>query len=761
MKFDVKLKALFLMFFLCVIAFIPSKSFATLVDGVEYSIYTDGSNNMYVSGCDSDLTTAIIQPEINGRKVTAIGNSAFSGCSKLTSIIIPKGIEIIDNGAFSGCSKLTNINLPYGVKTIGLYAFSNCSSLEEIDIPDSVTKMKVYSGSDYSGYTEGATFLNCKSLQRVKLSSNMTDIPTQAFKDCTSLTEINIPDSIINIYHQAFSGCSSLKRIEISKNTKLIMGGVFNNCTSLEYVKISSNTGLSEKRYFGQSYNYPIFKNCPNLTLDVVQNSPAEIYAINNNINYTIYAYPINVVSVDNIQDCTYTGEEIKPEIIIKHNEKILKEGKDYTLSYTNNINAGIAGVLIQGIGMYESTTSTTFNIIEKDISKSVISNIIDKQYIGSSIKQNIIVKDGNIVLKEFKDYNVLYENNINAGLATLTLNGIGNYKGSKSANFIITKATYDMSNVKFEDLEVTYDGKVHSINAIGLPKGVTVSYENNNKTNVGEYQVIAKFTGDSINYKLIPNMTATLKINKALYNMSNIKFDSNTWIYDGKEHSLKVTGLPEGVTVNYENNKKINSGEYEVIAVFTNNNDNYESIENRTAILKIIPKEIINISSYIDTSDKVYTGNDINTYISLRNGNLILKDGIDFNIKYINNKKVGKATIEIIGKGNYKGSIYKTFNILPKGTTVSKLTKDKKKTKVTWKKQKTETTGYEIQYSTNSKFNSGNKTINIKKNNIASVTIKKLKSKKKYYVRIRTYKTVNGKKYYSDWSKAKSVKVK
>ena len=76
----------------------------------------------------------------------------------------------------------------------------------------------------------------------------------------------------------------------------------------------------------------------------------------------------------------------------------------------------------------------------------------------------------------------------------------------------------------------------------------------------------------------------------------------------------------------------------------------------------------------------------------------MILKDGIDFNIKYINNKKVGKATIEIIGKGNYKGSIYKTFNILPKGTTVSKLTKDKKKTKVTWKKQKKETTGYEIQ---------------------------------------------------------------
>lgn len=83
-----------------------------------------------------------------------------------------------------------------------------------------------------------------------------------------------------------------------------------------------------------------------------------------------------------------------------------------------------------------------------------------------------------------------------------------------------------------------------------------------------------------------------------------------------------------------------------------------------------------------------------------------------------------------------------------------------KKSVKVTWKKVKG-IKGYQIQYSTNKKFKKGNKTITVKSTKSTSATIKKLKSKKKYYVRMRTYKIVNGKKVYSAWSKAKSVKVK
>lgn len=122
--------------------------------------------------------------------------------------------------------------------------------------------------------------------------------------------------------------------------------------------------------------------------------------------------------------------------------------------------------------------------------------------------------------------------------------------------------------------------------------------------------------------------------------------------------------------------------------------------------------------------------------------------------------KNVGKYTVTIKFKGNYSGTVKKIFTIKPKSTSISKLTAGKKKFTVKWKKLTTQTTGYQIQYSTSSKF-SNTKTVTVSKNSTTSKTISKLSAKKKYYVRIRAYKTVNGKKYYSVWSKAKSVTTK
>ncbi|MDE6658679.1 MAG: fibronectin type III domain-containing protein [Eubacterium sp.] len=135
-----------------------------------------------------------------------------------------------------------------------------------------------------------------------------------------------------------------------------------------------------------------------------------------------------------------------------------------------------------------------------------------------------------------------------------------------------------------------------------------------------------------------------------------------------------------------------------------------------------------------------------------------------NYTLKYASNKNVGKATVTITFKGNYSGTVKKTFTINPKPTTLSSITAKSKGFTAKWKKLTTQTTGYEIQYSTSSKF-SGAKTVTVSKNKTTSKTISKLKSKKKYYVRIRTYKTVkvNGKstKIYSSWSKSKSVTTK
>lgn len=142
------------------------------------------------------------------------------------------------------------------------------------------------------------------------------------------------------------------------------------------------------------------------------------------------------------------------------------------------------------------------------------------------------------------------------------------------------------------------------------------------------------------------------------------------------------------------------------------------------------------------------------------------LKGGVDYNVSYPKGmKNVGKYTVKVTFKKNYSGSKSMTYSINPKGTDVSKVTAAKKGFKVTWKKQKTQTTGYQVQYSTDKNFKKNNNTVTISKNSTTSKSVGKLKAKKKYYVRVRTYKTVKfgGKsvKLYSGWSQAKSVTTK
>ena len=139
------------------------------------------------------------------------------------------------------------------------------------------------------------------------------------------------------------------------------------------------------------------------------------------------------------------------------------------------------------------------------------------------------------------------------------------------------------------------------------------------------------------------------------------------------------------------------------------------------------------------------------------------LKVNTDYKVKLPSGRKnVGTYEVKITFKGSkYSGSKTLSYTINPKSTKLSKVSAKKKGFEAKWKKQSTQTKGYQIQYSTDSKFKSGNKTVTVNKNSTTKKTISKLKAKKKYYVRIRTYKTVGKQKYYSDWSKGVKVTTK
>ena len=160
---------------------------------------------------------------------------------------------------------------------------------------------------------------------------------------------------------------------------------------------------------------------------------------------------------------------------------------------------------------------------------------------------------------------------------------------------------------------------------------------------------------------------------------------------------------------------------------------------------------------------DKTYTGKALTQTPVVKLTGKTLKKGTDYTIAYKNNKNVGKATVTITGKGSYKGTVTKTFKINPKGTSVVKLTKANKAVTVNWKKQaaKMKTSrinGYQIQLATNSKFSKNKKMVTVKGYSKVAKKVTNLKSGKKYYVRVRTFKTVNKVKYYSPWSKVTSL---
>lgn len=132
-----------------------------------------------------------------------------------------------------------------------------------------------------------------------------------------------------------------------------------------------------------------------------------------------------------------------------------------------------------------------------------------------------------------------------------------------------------------------------------------------------------------------------------------------------------------------------------------------------------------------------------------------------DYDVYYKSNKKPGKAQVVIEFKNSFEGTITADYIIVPKKQTLSSVKSTaKKKIKIIWKKDST-VTGYQIQYSTSKNFKKDNKSVTISKKSTASKTIKTSKSNKKYYVRIRAYKSINGKKVYGSWSKVKSIKVK
>ncbi len=280
----------------------------------------------------------------------------------------------------------------------------------------------------------------------------------------------------------------------------------------------------------------------------------------------------IDTLSISPIQNQTFLGFKITPDVTITDKNYTLKNGTDYSLTYYNNINVGTASIDIKGIGNYTGTKKITFRITAKDISYATISDVQSYEYTGSEIKPPVNVTDGSSKLVENKDYTVSYSNNISAGTATIQIDGIGNYSGAiiKTFNIIENEeidTTKDISTLNISEItDKIYTGKVITPelkifdDSTLLVKGTdyTLSYYNNLDIGTATLQIkgIGNYSG---------TVTKTFNIVKKDINFTQIS-DISEQIYSGNKIEPEVIITSDSIkliegqdyTVEYENSTDV-----------------------------------------------------------------------------------------------------------------------------------------------------------------------------------------------------------
>ena len=388
-------------------------------------------------------------------------------------------------------------------------------------------------------------------------------------------------------------------------------------------------------------------------------------------------------ITIEAIPAETYTGSEIEPTITVKDGSTVLEKDVDYTVTYSNNINAAAFDatenaptVTITAVATsenYAGETSTTFTINPAVLSDDMIAAIADQTYTGSEILPELTITFGEgenaQTLVKGTDYTVAGENNVNVGTATITATGQGNFTGTASADFtIVSKPLSDDMIGPIDDLEYTGEPLEPGLNVNygdnSLVEGTDYTVEYADNVEAGKATVTITGMG---NYE--GTATANFYIGRKDLNDETIKVEYIFWEhYDGEEHTPQLT-IRDGTK------QLIEDKDYKV--TFKENVDagtarvTIEGLGNYKGKVK----KYFAIFSYVldedmvqAIADQVWTGEAVTPAISVINGNMTLTEGKDFTVKFKNNVNEGTATVIVNGTGNFRSvDLVKTFKIVKK----------------------------------------------------------------------------------------------
>ncbi|MBQ2828935.1 MAG: leucine-rich repeat domain-containing protein [Clostridia bacterium] len=354
-----------------------------------------------------------------------IGSDAFLGCKLLTVIELPESIMKIGNFAFEGTG-VKILTIPKNLSVIGYAAFQDCKSLETLyfnAINCTVDKyMNNSTDLNLDNLKNSAPFYGC-NIKNIYLGAGITSIGGTSdtygtFENCESLEEIMIPDTVSKIGKASFKNCYSLELAVISDSVTSVADDAFEGCDNLtilcfedSYIyEYAQNNGIAVSTFLVSpipNQTYTGKKITPEVTVtfsgdtlhkyidfgvtfanninvgeaDVTVKGKGDYKNFSNKTRFTIVTKDISSATISAIADQAWTGDAVIPELIVTDSSVILKEGVDYTTSFSDNKKEGTATVVVTGKGNYSGGLSAKFNIVKMTDTENFFSRL------GSSIK--------------------------------------------------------------------------------------------------------------------------------------------------------------------------------------------------------------------------------------------------------------------------------------------------------------------------------------------------------------------------------------
>lgn len=665
-----------------------------------YKILNDGTLRLYqYEGTDTNI---VVPDTIDGRKVTVLGNSTFQYCtqaSDIESVTLPDSLTTIEKNAFYNCEKLKSVTIPQNVSSIGLAAF--VEGLSE----SSLTEIKVDPENPYFSEKDGVVFS--------KDGTKLIVFPSGRSGD------YQIPDGTVSVGDYAFYYCVNVSSITVPGSVRSLGEGAFGNCSSL--TKAVLNEGLEEIGEYA-------FQSSSGIRDIII---PTSVKSVGKNGLRLSSRCRIRVLSTDTV----WADDAFRDSALIagKKDSTLQKYAEDHGCTFVEL--SADNRIPLQN-EWFEQITS-------------------EYEYNGKSHEPKIESSESAPELEQGSDYEVTYENNINAGTATVKITGKDIFCGTVERSFKITPDENGMYVCYFAEnnetyLETTFKGKKVEPEVVidGLVQGkdYTVTYVNNEKPGEARAELtgIGNYKGsETLYFTIYGKLPAADPIADQTYTGNEITPD------------IVIPGLKAGEDyyMYYDDNQ------YPGVATVTIYGTGYYK---GTAIIhfkirKKTEKFVSNVK--LNRTSYTYTGKTIRPSVTVTvNGKKIGASA--YKLYYKNNKNSGIGTVQVRGTGKYS-RINKTitFKILPPKILLTGLKKANRSFIASWKKN-IQATGYQIQYAADSRFTKERKTVTVGKQSATRYKISGLKNKKTYYVRIRSYKRVGKKILYSSWSTVKKIRV-